>query len=105
MDYENAIKELKGDSLASTIRTLCQLQEKIRRDNFLKWIKEYPEYWMALCEMDMKDITPNYAEEVMNTLIASNMVELQMAWMFKCSNKIDIFGDAITDNDEQDIND
>lgn len=100
MKYED-VELLKNNNLAGIIRAICIIYEQKRHENFLKWVEEYPEYWKAFCRMDMEEITPNFAEEVMETLIASNLVDLQVAWLFKCGDNLDITGKAINENKEE----
>ncbi len=100
MNYEEAAKDLEKDFLIRTMRALCHIYENLRQKNFLKWIDEYPEYWLALCKMDRDKITPEFAETVMETLIHSNIVELQMVWLLKCDQNLDIFGESVINHRE-----
>lgn len=99
MDYEEKLKELDSDVDVMAVSGICTLYEKLKRENFLKWIEENPEYWNTLCGQNRKDITPEYAEKVMQALIDSNILELQLLWLFKCKNILDIFGCAVNGED------
>ncbi len=103
MEYQEAIDKLKKDSSAKAILGVSKIYEEIRKRNFVRWTEKYPEYWLALCEMERKDITPEFAEAVMQTLKDSNILELEMVWLFKCGEKLDIFGNAIFSGEEEEI--
>lgn len=100
MNYKDQMKNINKDDLLSLVSTIISIHEEMKRDNLIKWIGEYPEYWIAICNMDTAEITAEYAEKVMKTLKDSNIIELQTVWMFKCGDKIDIFGKAIASNEE-----
>lgn len=95
MEYEKYMKKLEHDGTLRTVIGISSIYEKLRKQNFIKWIKHYPEHWEALCKSEKKDITPEYAEEVMQTLLDSNILELQLVWLFKCGDKIDLLGNAV----------
>lgn len=95
MSYEESMKRLKKDAAARGIIAVSHIYEDLRQQNFVKWTEEYPEYWTALCEMDSEKITPKFAETVMKTLRDSNIIELQMVWLFKCGEKLDLLGRGI----------
>lgn len=101
MNYEESMKRLNKDVISRGIIGISKIYEEIKRQNFVKWTEEYPEYWIALCEMQNEDITPEFAEAVMQTLKNSNIIELQMVWLFKCGEKLDIFGGAIDPEDKE----
>lgn len=100
MDYKEQITSASKDDLLSLVTMITCINERMNYNNFMKWIEEYPEYWTALCNMHSDEITPEYAEKVMKTLIDSNITVLQTVWMFKCGDKIDIFGKAANDDKE-----
>ncbi len=97
MNYRDIDELFKEDRVGKVARGLIQIYEARRQENLLKWIKEYPKYWADICNMNNEEITPDYAEKVMKTLIDSNIVELQMIWFLKCGDKVDIFGNKITE--------
>lgn len=98
MTYQEATKILDKNHVGNLVRTISQMYEEMRQENFIKWIDDYPEYWLSICNMNVDEITPEYAEEVMNTLIDSNIVELQMMWLFKCGDSITLNGKANSEN-------
>lgn len=95
MEYKNEIKKLEQNKYAEAVRSVSRIYEALRQENFLKWINQYPDYWTTLCNTSKEDILPEYAEAVMQTLIDSNIIELQMVWLYKCGDVLDIFGKAI----------
>lgn len=100
MEYNDLREKLGKDNISNLISSISSIYEKFRYDNYVKWVKSYPDYWGAICEMERSDITPEYAEKVMNTLIESNILELQLVWLFKCGNNLDILGNAAEPDDK-----
>lgn len=99
MQYDDEIEKLEKNEASEAIRGVGRVYEAVRRENFLRWIDKYPEYWHTMCEVDKKDISPEYAQAVMKTLLDSNILELQMVWLYKCNDVMDIFGNAFKDVD------
>lgn len=95
MEYKEALKELGKNDLTEAVRGICKIYEVRRRENFLNWIKNNPKSWEIICHADYEDITPQKAEEIMSLLTDSNIIELQVMWLIRCGNKIDILGKAI----------
>lgn len=99
MNYKEASEELRKNDFPNVIRGICKIYETRRRENFLRWIENNPEEWDYICHANYEDITPKRAEEIMSSLMNSSIIELQVYWLFRCGNKIDVLGNAIEDCD------
>lgn len=91
MTYEKAYTNF--DDVGRAVDILYQACEIHRKENFLKWIREHPEYWNYITTIDIKDITKEIALAVSKSLIESNIVELQVVWIYKCRFILTIDGD------------
>lgn len=90
IEYEKYCAILdKNDSLL-ILRGLIKLSEDFRKENFLKWVKDNPNYWHSIYS-DNKELTQEYATKVMESLINSNIIELQLIWLYKCKEHNIIF--------------
>ena len=92
MNYEDLKKEMDKYPLCKVVRMLSEAYENKRRENLVKWAEDHPKYWEGLCWMDKKSITPEYAAEVMESLMNSHIIELQIYWLCRCSDKLSLEG-------------
>lgn len=92
MIYENRMKELDADNDTKLIRCIISFYKQFKQEHLLKWIDNHMEYWKALCETPPWAISPEYAETVMRELSESNNEELQIIWLYKCRDKLDLGG-------------
>lgn len=77
-----------------------QLHERKRKAGIVQWVREHPGYWTALCETKAQELSPDYIESVAQSLKENHLLELQMVWLWKCRDIVDINGYLIRDDPE-----
>lgn len=88
-------EEMKLDTKAESLRAMARFYEALKNEDLIRWIEENPKYWEAIHSINEKDITKDLAVDVMTSLKKSHILELQMLWLFKCSNYLDLAGNLI----------
>lgn len=92
MDYKEISETMYSEVEYKIIRMVCQIYEQTRQDNLVKWVEDNPKYWNDICKLNCKDIKPEYAEEIMEALMSSHIIELQIYWLCRCSDKLGLDG-------------
>lgn len=82
-----------SDDVSKAIDLLYQSCEIRRKENFIKWIKQNPDYWEHITATELKNISRDIAVEVSKSLIESNIIELQVIWIYKCRHILTIDGE------------
>lgn len=75
MEHKEILDEMNSDMLSSAVRTVCQIYDNMKRENLIKWIEENPDYWRDFCKLETGEITPEYAEKIMMSLVNSNILD------------------------------
>ncbi|MDO4294051.1 MAG: hypothetical protein Q4C65_12600 [Eubacteriales bacterium] len=103
MDYREMTEQLKKkDPGAGLILSVAQIQEELRRARLAEWVDRYPDDWELLLNPEGHEVDAKKAHEVMRSLQNFGQLELQVLWLFRFGNLLDVCGnEADTAEDVQ----
>lgn len=81
------------------VELFFEYYKKQQKSKLMEWIKTHPGYWTEICEGKIEDLSPEMMATIMFEIKKLYMPELEMVWLWKCRDVLDIEGHCVQKRD------